>query len=96
MTCPSSRSANDRTTRYQVHGGRYVFRNSCPQCDPQFYVTADNPESDIAGANTAGWKSILVHTGVYDPHRGPPSHQPTHQAEDVAEAVRWALEQEFC
>ncbi|KAG1812545.1 HAD-like domain-containing protein [Suillus subaureus] len=56
----------------------------------------DNPESDIAGANAAGWKSILVHTGVYDPHRGPPSHQPTHQAEDVAEAVRWALEQEFC
>ncbi|KAG2128036.1 HAD-like domain-containing protein [Suillus bovinus] len=61
-----------------------------------FIVTADNPESDIAGANAAGWKSILVHTGVYDPHRGPPSHQPTHQAEDVAEAVRWAIEQEFC
>lgn len=60
------------------------------------YMVGDNPESDIAGANTAGWKSILVHTGVYDPHRGPPSHQPTHQAEDVAEAVRWALEQEFC
>lgn len=59
-------------------------------------VAADNPESDIAGANAAGWKSILVHTGVYDPHRGPPSHQPTHQAGDVAEAVRWALEQEFC
>ncbi|KAG1742113.1 HAD-like domain-containing protein [Suillus lakei] len=59
-------------------------------------VAADNPESDIAGANAAGWKSILVHTGVYDPHRGPPSHPPTHQAEDVAEAVRWALEQENC
>jgi ribonucleotide monophosphatase NagD (HAD superfamily) len=61
-----------------------------------YIVAADNPESDIAGANTAGWKSILVHTGVYNPHRGPPSHQPTHQAKDVAEAVRWALEQEFC
>ncbi|KAG1742109.1 HAD-like domain-containing protein [Suillus lakei] len=59
-------------------------------------VAADNPESDIAGANAAGWKSILVHTGVYDPHRGPPSHPPTHQAEDVAEAVHWALEEENC
>jgi HAD superfamily hydrolase (TIGR01456 family) len=63
---------------------------------PSLYMVGDNPESDIAGANTAGWKSILVHTGVYNPHRGPPSHQPTHQAKDVAEAVRWALEQEFC
>lgn len=63
---------------------------------PLLYMVGDNPESDIAGANAAGWKSILVHTGVYDPRRGTPSHQPTHQAEDVAEAVRWALEQEFC
>lgn len=62
---------------------------------PLLYMIGDNPESDIAGANAAGWKSILVHTGVYDPHRGPPNHQPTHQAEDVAEAVRWALEREF-
>lgn len=63
---------------------------------PSLYMVGDNPESDIAGANAAGWKSILVHTGVYDPHRGPPSYQPTRQAGDVAEAVRWALEQEFC
>lgn len=56
----------------------------------------DNPESDIAGANGAGWGSVLVHTGVYDPLLGiPPTHTPTHQASDVGEAVRWALKREI-
>jgi ribonucleotide monophosphatase NagD (HAD superfamily) len=50
-------------------------------------IILDNPESDIAGANAAGWSSILVHTGVYSPSDGPPSHQPTFQAPDVEEAV---------
>ena len=59
------------------------------------FPPVDNPESDIAGANAAGWKSILVRSGVYDSRHGPPTHQPTHQTEDVAEAVRWALEQEM-
>ena len=54
----------------------------------------DNPESDIAGANAAGWPSVLVKTGVYEPLKGPPTHLPTHYAEDVEEAVRWAIEQE--
>ncbi|OJA10508.1 hypothetical protein AZE42_01703 [Rhizopogon vesiculosus] len=62
---------------------------------PSLYMIGDNPESDIAGANAAGWKSILVRSGVYDPRHGPPSHRPTHEAEDVAEAVYWALEQEM-
>lgn len=57
--------------------------------------SSDNPESDIAGANAAHWKSILVRTGVYDPRQGPPSHHPTHEVEDVEQAVQWALEQEF-
>ena len=49
----------------------------------------DNPESDIAGANAAGWSSVLVHTGVYDPKTGvPPTHTPTHQAPDVFAAVQ--------
>jgi len=61
---------------------------------PQIYMVGDNPESDIAGANAAGWHSILVHTGVYDPRKGPPTHQPSHEAEDVEEAVRWAIERE--
>lgn len=55
----------------------------------------DNPESDIAGANAARWKSILVRTGVYDPSQGPPSHRPTREVEDVEQAVQWALDQQF-
>ncbi|OCH89028.1 HAD-superfamily hydrolase [Obba rivulosa] len=62
---------------------------------PQIYMVGDNPESDIAGANAAGWSSILVHTGVYDPRQGPPMHQPTQEVEDVEEAVRWAIEREM-
>jgi len=58
-------------------------------------MVGDNPESDIAGANAARWKSILVRTGVYDPGQGPPSHHPTHEVEDVEQAVQWALGQEF-
>ncbi|KAF8550688.1 HAD-superfamily hydrolase [Imleria badia] len=58
------------------------------------YMVGDNPESDIAGANAARWKSILVRTGIYDPRQGPPSHRPTHEVEDVEQAVQWALEQE--
>jgi len=55
----------------------------------------DNPESDIAGANAAEWQSVLVKTGVYDPFQGTPTHLPTHVAEDVEEAVKWAIEQEL-
>ena len=71
-----------------MHG---VFSSAVPSSS---FPPVDNPESDIAGANAAGWKSILVRSGVYDSRHGPPTHQPTHQTEDVAEAVRWALEQE--
>lgn len=52
-------------------------------------------QTDIAGANGAGWPSILVKTGVYDPARGPPTHTPTHTAENVAEAVKWAIDREL-
>ncbi|KAF8906463.1 HAD-hyrolase-like-domain-containing protein [Gymnopilus junonius] len=58
------------------------------------YMIGDNPESDVAGANAAGWSSILVKTGVYDPSDGPPSHSPAHIAEDVEEAVKWAIQRE--
>lgn len=58
-------------------------------------VLLDNPESDIAGANAAGWNSVLVRTGVYDPSQGPPTHIPTREVEDVEEAVRWAIDNEF-
>lgn len=62
---------------------------------PTMYMVGDNPESDIAGANGAGWPSVLVRTGVYDPIHGSPTHKPTHEAEDVEEAVRWAITREF-
>jgi ribonucleotide monophosphatase NagD (HAD superfamily) len=51
--------------------------------------------TDIAGANAAKWDSILVKTGVYDHRRGAPIHEPTHIAEDVNEAVNWAIEREY-
>lgn len=62
---------------------------------PHVYMVGDNPESDIAGANAAGWASVLVRTGVYDPQQGPPTHVPTQEVEDVEEAVRWAIDQEL-
>ncbi|KAJ7350323.1 HAD hydrolase [Mycena albidolilacea] len=60
---------------------------------PPIYMVGDNPESDIAGANGAGWQSVLVKTGVYT--GGQPTHQPTHYAQDVEEAVRWAIDREM-
>ncbi|PCH43585.1 HAD hydrolase [Wolfiporia cocos MD-104 SS10] len=62
---------------------------------PNVYMVGDNPESDIAGANAANWASILVHTGVYDPKQGPPTHVPTHEAKNVEEAVKWAIHREL-
>ncbi|THH00341.1 hypothetical protein EW026_g2177 [Hermanssonia centrifuga] len=62
---------------------------------PTVYMVGDNPESDIAGANGAGWNSVLVRTGVYDPVNGPPRHTPTHEVADVEEAVWWAIEREM-
>lgn len=62
---------------------------------PRFYMIGDNPESDIAGANAAGWSSILVRTGVYNPADGPPTHKPTHETENVEAAVHWAIEREI-
>lgn len=54
-----------------------------------------NKGVDIAGANAKGWFSVLVHTGVYDPTRGAPSHRPTHEAANVEEAVKWAIDREL-
>ena len=51
--------------------------------------------ADIAGANGAGWHSVLVQTGVYEPANGPPAHSPTYEASDVEEAVNWAIQNEL-
>lgn len=58
------------------------------------YMVGDNPESDIAGANGHGWKSILVRTGVYRDDQGEPRHQPTIIQDDVEQGVYWAIERE--
>jgi len=62
---------------------------------PNVYMIGDNPESDIAGANAAGWYSVLVETGVYDRAQGTPAHKPTHLVKDVEQAVRWAIHREL-
>jgi len=56
-------------------------------------MVGDNPESDIAGANAAGWGSFLVETGVYDPaSSSPPSYKPTEIVSDVEVAVKRGIE----
>ncbi|KAJ5174756.1 uncharacterized protein N7482_000633 [Penicillium canariense] len=59
------------------------------------YMIGDNPESDIRGANSyrsetgSSWQSILVRTGVYS--GGEPAWTPHTIADDVQQAVQWAL-----
>ncbi|KAF7301257.1 hypothetical protein MIND_00690500 [Mycena indigotica] len=60
----------------------------------RIYMIGDNPDSDIAGANAAKWESVLVRTGVFAAGTTP-SHQPTHEVQDVEEAVSWAIAREF-
>jgi len=68
---------------------QYLSQTTHP---PKIFMVGDNPESDIAGANGAGWHSVLVETGVYDPNLGPPTHTPTAIVRDVEEAVYRAIE----
>ncbi|KAJ7690656.1 HAD-like domain-containing protein, partial [Mycena rosella] len=77
----------------QVLSDRLGHSGSLPPSSQPFQRhSPDNPESDIAGANAANWKSVLVKTGVFT--GGQPSHTPTYIAEDVEEAVSWAIAQE--
>ncbi|KAJ1805161.1 hypothetical protein LPJ75_005393, partial [Coemansia sp. RSA 2598] len=62
----------------------------------RIYAVGDNPAADIAGANGAGWTSVLVRTGVF---RGPPgandaANPATAVVDHVEDAVRWILETE--
>ena len=71
-----------------------VFGTDLPPLERVFMV-GDNPESDIRGANSyrsgfgSSWESILVRTGVYS--GGDPAWKPTVVADDVHNAVQWAL-----
>jgi HAD superfamily hydrolase (TIGR01456 family) len=80
-----------------VRGGSEVLKS--------VYMIGDNPESDIAGANSyasevgADWRSVLVRTGVWDSERHGEDalaghFKPDVVVDDVRGAVRWALEQE--
>jgi hypothetical protein len=59
-----------------------------------YRMTSFTSITDIAGANGAGWHSVLVRTGVYEPEFGGPNHIPTHEAADVEAAVQWAISRE--
>ena len=65
-----------------------------------FYMIGDNPESDIKGANAAGWTSILVKTGIFNPKDEKTStvdgndveNPATHVVADFEEAVNKIFE----
>lgn len=63
--------------------------------DVSVWMVGDNPASDIAGANGFGWKSALVRTGVYRDQDGPPKHKPTILVDNVEDAVRKAIEEDW-
>lgn len=63
------------------------------------YFVGDSPDSDIRGTNEFNeisdieWTSILVKTGIFDGSTEPP-YAPTHMADNVLEAVKYAVERE--
>ncbi|OLY82092.1 putative CDP-alcohol phosphatidyltransferase class-I family protein [Smittium mucronatum] len=61
---------------------------------PDVFAIGDNPYSDIAGANSNGWKSVLVCTGVYQgtPDSNHHVHKATKVTSDVYQAVKWIIE----
>ncbi|KAJ2511034.1 hypothetical protein GGI11_001938 [Coemansia sp. RSA 2049] len=60
------------------------------------YAVGDNPPADIAGANRAGWTSILVRTGVFTGAPGTnDTINPAHKVADHVEAaVEWIIRSE--
>ncbi|KAJ1944260.1 hypothetical protein FBU59_002651, partial [Linderina macrospora] len=60
------------------------------------FAIGDNPAADIAGANGAGWTSVLVRTGVFSGPAG--SNDPVNPAhcvtDHVEDAVKWIIESE--
>ncbi|KAJ2506285.1 hypothetical protein IWW47_001655 [Coemansia sp. RSA 2052] len=63
----------------------------------RIFAIGDNPAADIAGANGAGWTSVLVRTGIFDGSSG--ANDATHPAHLVADhvedAVNWIIESEL-
>ena len=94
ITSHSSHLIRQPRVRLAVSSGS--FRGSVALT---FYI------ADILGARRANWNSILVHTGVYDPHKRPlvdgkPKQlpqwtRPSWEALDVESAVRLAINEEL-
>ena len=52
-----------------------------------FYMIGDNPLSDIKGANSAKWKSILVKTGMHKSDENDLDNPATFLVNNVKEAI---------
>ncbi|EEB09138.1 cardiolipin synthase/hydrolase fusion protein [Schizosaccharomyces japonicus yFS275] len=57
----------------------------------EIFMVGDNPASDIRGANSFGWTSILVRTGVFQGKENSEQYPAKHVSANVWEAVQWAL-----
>ncbi|KAJ1666829.1 hypothetical protein IW140_002516 [Coemansia sp. RSA 1813] len=70
---------------------------SQPRFRRRVYAIGDNPAADIAGANGAGWTSVLVRTGVFTGAPGTnDARNPAHKVVDhVGDAVEWIIESEL-
>ena len=60
-------------------------------------MIGDNPLGDIAGANRANWRSILVQSGVYKPEDRESlsgDQIPTYEVADMKEAIELIIDVE--
>lgn len=55
------------------------------------FMVGDNPESDIRGANSHGWASMLVRTGVFRGDGNSAKYPAKFVCQDVYEAVQRAM-----
>lgn len=55
------------------------------------YAVGDNPKSDILGANSQGWFSILVRTGCFAGGDNDVEHPAKHVCQDISEAIQFIL-----
>ena len=65
----------------------------------EIYMIGDNPPGDIKGPNQmgAGWNSMLVHSGVYQPQDRdslPIDERPTFEVKNMEEAIKKVIEKE--
>ncbi|CAN6628605.1 hypothetical protein TRVA0_011S03202 [Trichomonascus vanleenenianus] len=77
---------------YTYEYAERMLRQWAPGADLTVYMVGDNPASDIMGANSFGWRSMLVRTGVFKDQDLPNIvAQPDYIFDNVLEAVQFAL-----